>query len=144
MRSNPDIGEESLDNNNNILVPLPLEVIKKIFYFLATTPELTSKRNLELTESSSDTVHVLDDTRDKPTMSVSTQGYKSALSWWYWQRKELTADTLVHRYNKPSNPKFASIDSLVVSSDNAVNNANQLYQLDIVIDVNGIQSTSKV
>ncbi len=43
LRSNPDIGEESLDNNNNILVPLPLEVIKKIFYFLATTPELQVK-----------------------------------------------------------------------------------------------------
>lgn len=100
LLSTPPLGQH-VDANNQLVVPLPSTVIKKIFGWLSTNTDLPKKRGAYIRQEVDD----LDDidanedvnvdvfANNKVTISHSCmQGYKSALQWYYWENGKLTID----------------------------------------------------
>ena len=110
LLSTPNLANH-VNANNELVIPLPDAVIKKIFGWLSTNTDLPKKRgalvvrddNVIADDNGNDGVEINEAVdvfaRNKVTISPSCmQGYKSALQWYYWENGKLTIDNAINNW----------------------------------------------
>ena len=88
-----------LDNDGNIIVPLPLEVIKGLFGWIVSNPNLAKPRYRKGFTSQQVNSGNRNGNNHLNMITVSKEGfggYKSALKWWYME-KGVLMETIVDK-----------------------------------------------